>query len=414
MLHVKTGFSGPVDIRATRDARTAAADFETALAPVRTKAWSEIAALDSVSHSSWTRLAAQTLEPNAFYEPAWVRSLASHAGEDKSVRLLAAWTSPGRTRLLGLLPVVSAWHACKLPVPMLVAWQAYAPLVTPLIDRGAAEMAWHGLLDAAASAGAQALLLPGFSAAGAAAGALDRVLAQRELPAHAISQFERASLDTTLDADVLLRDALGPKKLKELRRQRNRLGDCGAVTFDVARGLVSAAAALEQFLALEARGWKARRGTALVQSAQDAAFIREAVPALAAQGRCEIVTLAHGGVPVAAGIVLRQNDRAFFFKIAIDEDEARNSPGVQLTLDLTRHLCAEPALRFADSTADANHPMIDHVWRGRLAIADLFVPLRPRSRAARAIRNLVTLRAAARRRVRSLYHAIRALTEYRP
>ena len=45
----------------------------------------------------------------------------------------------------------------------------------------------------------------------------------------------RACLDATRDADELLREALGAKKLKELRRQRNRLAEHGAVRFEVAR-----------------------------------------------------------------------------------------------------------------------------------------------------------------------------------
>ena len=64
--------------------------------------------------------------------------------------------------------------------------------------------------------------------------------------------------------------------------------------------------------------------------------------ALAETGQCEIVTLRAGATPVAAGIVLRHQDRAFFFKLGIDERFAKFSPGVQLTLDLTRHLCADP------------------------------------------------------------------------
>ena len=79
----------------------------------------------------------------------------------------------------------------------------------------------------------------------------------------------------------MLREALGPKKLKELRRQRNRLGDHGEVHFDIARTPAEVAAAVETFLTLEASGWKAKRGTALVQHAGDAAFIRRATSALA-------------------------------------------------------------------------------------------------------------------------------------
>jgi len=74
--------------------------------------------------------------------------------------------------------------------------------------------------------------------------------------------------------------------------------------------------------------------------------------------------------------VLRHQDRAFFFKIGVDERFAKFSPGVQLTLDLTRHLCADPAIASADSTASPDHPMINPIWRGRFAIGDVLIPLR--------------------------------------
>src|SRR5207237_2342580 len=142
----------------------------------------------------------------------------------------------------------------------------------------------------------------------------------------------------------------------------------------VARTPTEVTAALELFLALEASGWKGRRGTALSQDAGDAAFIRRAAVALAERGQCEIVTLRAGTTAIAAGIVPRHRDRAFYFKIGVDEAFAKLSPGVQLTLDLTRHLCADPSIRSADSTASSGHPMIDPIWRGRLTIGDVLIP----------------------------------------
>ena len=88
------------------------------------------------------------------------------------------------------------------------------------------------------------------------------------------------------------------------------------------------------------------------------------------------MTLRAGATPVAAGVVLRHQDRAFYFKIGVDERFAKFSPGVQLTLELTRHLCADPAIGSADSTASPDHPMINPIWRGRLAIGDVLIPLR--------------------------------------
>ena len=206
--------------------------------------------------------------------------------------------------------------------------------------------------------------------------AIRTVLARDGLRLRVLSAYQRAQLDATRDADELLRDALGPKKLKELRRQRQRLAEHGALRFDVARTPHEVASALEIFLALEAGGWKGKRGTALSQHAGDAAFIRRATSAMAEIGRCEIITLHAGDTPVASGIVVRHQDRAFFFKIGIDEHFAKYSPGAQLTLDLTRHLCADPAIASADSTAAPGHPMIDPIWRGRFAIGDVLIPLR--------------------------------------
>jgi len=164
-------------------------------------------------------------------------------------------------------------------------------------------------------------------------------------------------------------------------------------------------------LALEASGWKAKRGTALSQDAGDATFVRRAAPALAENGQCEIVTLRAGATPVASAIVLRHQDRAFYFKLGVDERFAKFSPGVQLTLDLTRHLCADPAIALADSTADADHPMINPIWRGRLAIGDVLIPLYRRDPAVALIEAALGLRKAFRGPARRLVHSIRKRQE---
>jgi hypothetical protein len=167
------------------------------------------------------------------------------------------------------------------------------------------------------------------------------------------------------------------------------------------------AAALETFLKLEASGWKGKRGTALVQDQGDAGFIRRATSALAAGGQCEIVTLKAGETPVAAAIVLRHQDRAFYFKLGVDERFSKFSPGVQLTLELTRHLCADPAIAMADSTANPDHPMINPIWRERLSIGDVLIPLRRNDPVAALVQTALTLRRLAREPARRIAWLIR-------
>jgi CelD/BcsL family acetyltransferase involved in cellulose biosynthesis len=310
-----------------------------------------------------------------------------------------------------LLPVISMWRAYRIPLPVWVSADPYGSLCTPLLDRDHAEDAAAGLLNGARQGGAHALILRDMSLDGAAMKAITAVLHRDGLAPRVLQSHVRAALDATVDAEELLREGLGPKKLKELRRQRNRLGDHGEVHFDIARKPADVAIAIETFLALEASGWKARRGTALVQDDGDATFARRATSALAATGQCEIVTLRAGETPVASAIVLRHQDRAFYFKLGVDERFSKFSPGVQLTLDLTRHLCADPSISSVDSTANADHPMINPIWRGRLAIGDVLISLQRRGVVATLAQSALMLRKLAREPARRAIRLIRKRQE---
>ena len=355
------------------------------------------APLTEIPADDWRALAEHAIEPNGYYLPAWELAVNASARGRTAVSALSAWgeASPREerpSRLIGLLPVVSLWRDCKIPLPGLVSASPYGTLCTPLIDRSAATEAISGLIDQARAAGAHALILRDVSLNGAAMKAFSEVLRQDGMHLQILQSHYRACLDARRDADEVLQDALGAKKLKELRRQRSRLGEQGAVRFEVARTAEAVAAATEIFLTLEASGWKAKRGTALLQDDGDARFIRRATRDLAATGQCEIATLYTGETPVAAAIVLRHQDRAFYFKLGIDERFARFSPGVQLTLELTRHLCADAVLATADSTASADHPMINPIWRGRLKIGDVVIPLRRQDPVVRLIYAAMTTR----------------------
>jgi CelD/BcsL family acetyltransferase involved in cellulose biosynthesis len=375
-----------------------------------------LAPLSDIAASQWRRLAERAVEPNGYYLPDWELAVDAFARGRTGVSALGAWrdaptAQEGTTSLIGLVPVISLWRAYRIPLPALVSADPYGTLATPLIDRDMANDAVAGLMLEARKAGAHALILRDVPLDGAAMQVFTERLQKDGMRPLVLQSHVRACLDATRDADELLRDALGPKKLKELRRQRHRLAEHGAVHFDVARTPADVASALEIFLNLEASGWKAKRGTALVQDEGDASFVRRAAKALAEIGQCEIVTLRTGDTAVAAAIVLRHLDRAFYFKLGVDERFARLSPGVQLTLDLTRHLCADPAMAMADSTAGADHPMINPIWRGRLAIGDVLIPLRRSDPMVSLIHAAMTLRRSIREPVRRAVHFIRRRRE---
>ena len=245
------------------------------------------AALTAVAANRWRELAERAVEPNGYYLPGWELAVNAFAKGRTGVSALSAWqrylvrTPDGTARLIGLMPAISLWRAYRIPLPALANADPYGTLGTPLLDRDAANDAVTALLAQARKVGAHALILRNVALDGAAMKAVTHVLRQAGLRPRVLQSRIRACLDATRDSDALLRDALGAKKLKELRRQRHRLAEHGAVHFEVARTPEDVASAIETFLTLEASGWKGRRGTALVQDDGDASFVRRATIALA-------------------------------------------------------------------------------------------------------------------------------------
>jgi CelD/BcsL family acetyltransferase involved in cellulose biosynthesis len=377
-----------------KDATNARALSEAGLVP-----------LISIATDQWRQLSETACEPNAYYLPGWELAVNAFAPGRTDASTLAAWSGD---RLIGLMPMISLWRAYKIPLPALVSAHPYGTLCAPPLDLTMVPDAAEQLMQQARNAGAHALLLRDMSLDGAAMKALTDALRRDGIEPRVLQSNLRACLDATREPDELLLEALGAKKLKELRRQRHRLAEHGAVRFEVARSPDEIITAVETFLKLEASGWKGARGTALLQNDGDASFVRQATAALAATGQCEIIALHAGGIPVAAGIVLRHQDRAFFFKIGVDERFAKFSPGVQLTLDLTRHLCADPSIASADSTASPDHPMINPIWRGRFAIGDVLIPLRSGDPIVPVISAAMKLRHTAREQARRAVQFFRA------
>jgi CelD/BcsL family acetyltransferase involved in cellulose biosynthesis len=404
------------DTAVVHRAPTKDAEGKRPLAAVASPVADAFTPLTTIAVSGWRALAEHAIEPNGYYLPDWELAVNASARGRTGVSALSAWSDAsisqdGAAKLIGLMPVIPMWRAWKIPLPALVSADPYGTLCTPLLDRDITQLAVTRLMQQARQSGAHALILRDVTLDGAAMRVITEVLHRDGMRPRLLQSHARACLDATQDADELLREALGAKKFKELRRQRNRLAEHGAVRFEVARTPQQMMPAVEIFLTLEASGWKARRGTALQQDDGDAGFVRRATLALAETGQCEIVTLHAGDTPVAAAIVLRHQDRAFYFKLGVDERFAKFSPGVQLTLDVTRHLCADPAIAMADSTADADHPMINPIWRGRLAIGDVLIPLRRGDPVVPLIHAAMNLRRLIREPARRAVHFIRQRQE---
>jgi CelD/BcsL family acetyltransferase involved in cellulose biosynthesis len=344
-----------------------------------TAEWRTLAELATIA-GEWRELAARALEPNVFYEPAFALEAAATFGHGAGAVVVWSGTSP--RRLLGLFPARIEPRRYGLKLPVLVGWtHPYAPLGVPLVEGEAAEpviAAWLAhLADHAELPGL--VLLPYLPTDGAFAASLDVIARRARMPQAEFNGHRRAALAPRGDRSLYVEQAMSQRRRKELRRVVRRLGDVGAILFTTAIDPTRVAAALDDFLTLEARGWKGQAGTAAAHHDHIRGFMQAAVNGLAAHGQVAIDRLLIDGRAIAVAITLRSGDAAWFWKIVYDEDFAAYSPGVILTVAVTEELVDDVTIARADSCATADHPMIDRIWRERLPLADRLIGVRPQA-----------------------------------
>jgi CelD/BcsL family acetyltransferase involved in cellulose biosynthesis len=316
----------------------------------------------------WRDLASRAAEPNAFAGSEFLLPALRLDGVGGPTILLA-WPDASRARLIGVL-------ALRLPPigqGLARVWRSeQAGLAAAMFD---AELIGEALEAVLAwlrpRSGVAGLILPAVDAGGAMARAVRALAIRAALPLEEINPRRRAAL--VVGGGARFEAALEKKRRKEWARQQRRLTERGRLQ----AGLAEGADAVERFLALEAKGWKGARGTALAAEPRRLGFAREMLGAFTERDRLRIHELALDGSAIAMGVVLRDGARAFYWKTAYDEEFAEFSPGVQLTLALSRRLEREPGLALIDSCALQDHPMIDRIWPDRIQLVDFALAVAP-------------------------------------
>lgn len=323
----------------------------------------------------WDELSACAIEPNPFYEP-WLLLPAVEAfgrGLPLSVVLVYA-ASAGREPLLcGLFPLERVPSYKTLPLRHVRLWRhLHCFLGTPLLRRSHAHACLEAFLDWLSDSRSASMMEWGRIAGdGPFYRALHEMLGRSGRRSFVSQSFERAVLRRREDAESYLRDSLSGASRKEFRRLERRLSEAGALRYEALAPGGHAAPWIEEFLALEARGWKGSRGSALECSEPGRRFFTAAAAAAARRGRLMMLALRVGSRTVAMKCNFLAQDGAFAFKIAYDEDYARFSPGTLLELENVRELHRRPELRWMDSCAESDHFMANRLWLERRGIVSL-------------------------------------------
>lgn len=328
---------------------------------------------------AWRRLIETAMEPNIFFEPEMLLAALSHYGE-KNLRVLLAYSKPkgrpnGEPILCGLMPLAVSKDQKQTRLPSQDTWRyPQAFLTTPLIRNEVGLETITAFWQHFANEPAAPLWIhfDCVQAEGPFQQLLIQFLQENSHQYFVRSMHRRALFQPSSSAEAYFARWSGVRR-HSVTRLENRLSEQGTLTLHVLQPNDDIDRWLNAFTELEARGWKGRTGTALRQSQSNQGFTTEMLRATFAAQKLDMLSLQLNGTPVAMKCNLLTNDVGFAWKIAYDERLHKFSPGCVLEKRNIEHLHSIPNLRWMDSCAMPNHPMIDSLWPDRRAVQSISI-----------------------------------------
>lgn len=325
-------------------------------------------------------LSRRAIEPNIYFNPRFLAPAIPRL-DDREVRLAVLRDETDkRSRLRFMMPyTVERPVAGSIGPAVIRSWSTvFGPGGTPLIDGDDPAGTMDEVLDMLSRPHLGlpgVLVLPDIHSDGPAARILRAAALVREFPVYSTRPVTRAFIETQDEAEDYIRKALSSHHRRGFGRLLRRLGEKGELEFNLTRDVNGVFERMEEFLALEARGWKGARRSAMASDRMQAAFARETVNGLARQDMMRILTLDLDGRAIASLLVMIERGTAYTWKIAFDEAYAAFSPGMLLMIEATRMLIDDPNVERADSCAVPDHPMMDRIWSERRRIETLVIGL---------------------------------------
>jgi CelD/BcsL family acetyltransferase involved in cellulose biosynthesis len=323
----------------------------------------------------------RSIEPNIFFNPRFLAPAMPRL-EDRQVRFMVMRDeNETRSRLRFLMPYTIERPGLAVSAPIIRAWSTpFGPQGTPLVDRDDPEGVLEDLFDILSRKHLkmpEVLVLPDMRADGPVAQLIRAVAIGRNLPLTSIERVERPFMESPMEGDAYLRQAIGSHHRRDYARLWRKLGQQGNLVYSVARTPDEVRQRCEDFLALEATGWKGRRGSAMAVDRYRAAFAREAVNRMAERDLTRIHTLELDGRVIAILIVFVEGGEAWTWKTAYDESLSAYSPGTLLMIEVVKNHLEDPNIARTDSCAVPDHPVMKRLFSERQAIETMVIGLNP-------------------------------------
>ena len=263
--------------------------------------------------AGWEALARDVGHP--FASHAWIDAWLSAFGAEMPPAVYTAWDGD---RLAAAIPLVRRGSV------LAAAANAHTPWFSPLGGGEPLSL----LADAVARSAASHVVLPELAVDDAATGVLTDALDRDRAVVWVESTRSAPVVDGSSVPDEYLSHLSGDRR-REVRRLRRRLEEVGAVVSPLGRP-TDVGAEVDRALALEAMGWKGRRGTAILDDPATERFYRDVAHAFARRDELRVSTVTLDGELVAFDLCIVANGRLWIPKGSIDERQRRLSPGIVL------------------------------------------------------------------------------------
>lgn len=339
-------------------------------APLSRSSGAAVEPVAAIAAEAWDALADRAVAPHPFYARAVV---AAHRDHGLCHPRLAAVVVREAGAVTALLPFTLRPDIVGLGAT--VAQPFHSPYVTATAPLVADGPGLEGRLDAlveglALASGGRPWRWPLLATEARLGAGLLAAMARAGWQVGTVARFERPVLDRRADYDAFLAGHPHKSRLKDLRRRRRRMEEAGHLTVESATEGAALERALEDFLAVEAAGWKGEAGTALRSRPQTEAFAR----ALFRQGNGPVTVRADwlrlDGRTVAASLALVSGGTAYLLKTAYDESLRAQAPGLVLEDAIVRAVHADG---FADRLDSATMPgsALESLYPERETIAEI-------------------------------------------
>ena len=327
---------------------------------------------------AWQELAENALERNVFYEH-WMLLPALQAyGAGKDIGVALVLTDEKRLgggSLAGLFPLRLLPRFRNLNISALSLWQhPHCYLCTPLVRADRAVECVSGLLQwLRHGANARLLELPWISGDGPFRTLLLERCNGLGLTSWITESFTRGLWRHATDAAGGPGAAVSGALRRRLRRQERRLAERGRLEHVAMRPGDDIRRWIEEFLRVEASGWKGACASALACSESGQRYFTQIATAAFRSGRLLTLGLDYDGEPIARRCAFLAGDGSFAFKTAYDERFGHYSPGTILEFDSLQQLQGLGRVRWMDSCAAPDNALINRISNDRKAIHSLAI-----------------------------------------